>query len=1049
MSTSALTSSPSILNANGTSMAGVNEPLQNNFLLEKRRRMSIQAMRNKSGFIPRSSALSSHPGLYQDYATSLEEEHEGMNNHLERRLSTTYNSLLVKDTVGLAGDSEMREQSPLVGITESMGGQLSPPPVGKFEAESTTLRMGDDDGNHTFVNNSNYFNNSIVTGQALVESEYAPLYTDEEGNLVRPPFINLDPKERYELLKLKRAMRERQHLENRLKYMVDPNETSSTTISKNMVETSTQTRDPNYLEKSLHFVNLKRKLKSSSGLRNAKRRKNNRGYFVAEFFYDVTNEENNEHQKSVTSKYDGYLGLVSKPLFKAETGKVTESSGKEVELQNTLKSSTKIRLQLDSDFIKEKESLANVVKIKEPISSVTNTSSHEPPNNPTQPSAGFTFNINKTEIQNIVSQRKELDKKTSEKAQELKEHHNNDEQDLPRKKRAGGSSLFGSSISSTNVDGSSIPTLPKLSFGSGSQSTSGSLFGSGTQALSKSSGGLLKPANTTKSTPSFSFGLSQNASIASKGKDEQGTKKGETASSSLLINKRSRDDDNKETESKTPIQTPVPSSGLNFAPKSSIEAIRTPLFGGNNNSSSANEIPKFTFGASTKPSDASAEPKPTTPTTASSLSTTSGESTKDTSKPVFSFRGEKKDTTTPSFSFGAPVKSATEDKNTTNDLPTKNSEILDSTEKPASSKPLFAFGDNDGSVKPAGSLAFTFGGSEKKTDTIPKPSISFGGIKANDGTSESPKPFNFGAPAADKGSNTPKPLFSFGSTKEPVSTASKPLFGLGTLANASTSTVTSQPTKENGITFSFGDTANKDPAQIFGASSNTNSNNKNNNNMGFTFGLNNGTTSTKLNVPGTNNESVSSTLVWGSGTGTPISGAGTGAGAGTGSGPGVGPGPGPGGFGFSFGGANANANKPPPFGGSIQPQGGFTFGESKAEPPQFGFSRETTPVNNSAGGGPFASPAFGGVNRAGGIGSNPGGFGGVQPGGFNFTGSISSKENTPDPAMIFGGIGNNINSNSANNVAGGFGNGSGGFDAGTGPVIASRKIAHPRRRGAR
>lgn len=1011
-----------ILDGKNPFLAGVDEPLQNNFLLEKRRRMSIQAMRNKTGYIPRSSTLASHPGLYQTYAATLEVEQEGLNNHLERRLSTTYNGSLVKDTPGM--DVDLREQSPLLPVSEAME-ELTPPPA--FDAESTTLQM-----ENFSNNNSNYFNNSIVTGQAMVETEYAPLYTDEGGNLVRPPFINLDPKERYELLKLKRAMRERQHLESRLKYMVDPNETSSTNVSHNKVETSTQTHDPNYLEKSLHFVNLKRKLKSSSGLRNAKRRKNNRGYFVAEFYYDVNNDDELEHKKSVASKYDGYLGLVSKPLFKT-SDKADGVTLKRNDLENVLKSNAKVRLSLDSDFVKEKESLADLVKIKEPaLAPTSKISSNEKTGIPmSQPSAGFTFNINKSEIQNIVSQRKEADRETAEKVQELKLHQD-DEEELPRKKRAAPSSSFNIGPSASSKP--TLSSLPKLSFGNVSNSTpstgsfplsSGSLFGNtgaGKKVTSLSPGALFNPStdSTTLEQPTLPKGLG----LPKAAKDEAPSMEPEPKSSVLeQSQKRSREEDSHETSKPTETKPPPLSFGFNSAPKSSGEGTNTSLFGGTKETAST-DIPKFSFGKSALPSVIT--------------SNTAGTS-EDTSKPLFGFGSEKKDTTpsTPAFSFGGTsskpelAKSTPEDKNQSNtNLPDKEPGLFGASigsAKNTTAKPLFAFGNNN-SIKPVGGLAFSFGNtSEKNEETTPKPSISFGSVNPNNGSSESPKPFTFRASATPEASST-KPVFAFGnsSANKDVNATSKPLFGLGSQANASTSTVASQSTtKENGVSFAFGDTTGKDAAQIFGASTTPSNNNNSTTTPAFAFGRPNASTTTNNNnVNINNNESASSNLVWGSGRATPTSGVGAGQ-------------PGP--SGFSFGGSSASKG----FGG--QPQGGFNFGEPKPDGPQFGFSRETTPVGNGAGA--FTSPAFGGAAR-GGMNPNRGGFGGVASGGpgFNFTGSISSKENTPDPTSIFGGM--------ANNNSGGFGGGfNGGFDAGgqasTQPVISGRKIAHPRRRGAR
>ena len=87
-----------------------------------------------------------------------------------------------------------------------------------------------------------------------MQKEFGSLYQDEDGNLIRPPFINLDPRERYQLLQLKRSIELSESLQKRIKYMINPNETNGKRIpGTNKVEMSTQTHDLNYLSTKLNF----------------------------------------------------------------------------------------------------------------------------------------------------------------------------------------------------------------------------------------------------------------------------------------------------------------------------------------------------------------------------------------------------------------------------------------------------------------------------------------------------------------------------------------------------------------------------------------------------------------------------------------------------------------------------------------------------------------------------------------------------------------------------------------------------------------------------
>ncbi|CCE78142.1 Piso0_000757 [Millerozyma farinosa CBS 7064] len=189
----------------------------------------------------------------------------------------------------------------------------------------------------------------------VIEHEYAPIYTDDDGSLVRPPFINLDPRERYHLLQLKKSIETSEALERRIKYMVNPQETDSRNVKgTNKVETSTQTHDMEYLDNALQFNRFRKRLRQEKDNQRRKRAKNSSGYFIGEFDYDET-----EIRPPEKTKYSGYLGGINKPKFQtkdnAETDRRTKMTKDRVGLDESLLRNEKINVKVDENFSKDVE----------------------------------------------------------------------------------------------------------------------------------------------------------------------------------------------------------------------------------------------------------------------------------------------------------------------------------------------------------------------------------------------------------------------------------------------------------------------------------------------------------------------------------------------------------------------------------------------------------------------------------------------------------------------------------------------------------------------
>lgn len=255
-----------------TSQDDIKEEIPIDFISRERQNSIIENLRHSSWAAPRGS-VSQPSGRYESVSNSLRTEQQAINGDVLQ--SVEDDSIIIK------------EVSPSVYVPRN---PILPMDPLEMELDKDELLP------------------------CVVEDEYVPLYCDEEGNLVRPPFINLDPRERYQMLKLKKSVEATERLRNTMKYMIDPDETISITKTQNKVDCSTQTHNQEYLDKTLHFTTLQKKL----ALRNRRQRNTTKakGFFSGSFLYDPVESK---APMDRGSKLKGYLGDIHKPKFPTES----------------------------------------------------------------------------------------------------------------------------------------------------------------------------------------------------------------------------------------------------------------------------------------------------------------------------------------------------------------------------------------------------------------------------------------------------------------------------------------------------------------------------------------------------------------------------------------------------------------------------------------------------------------------------------------------------------------------------------------------------------
>lgn len=311
--------------------------------LDKRRRLSNNHSTTEAAKPRSSSTYVEVPSKYETYISKLQQEVQDLDGTIQRRATlvpeeVSENELPIPDIMAVR-----RQSQAMVADLQRQAVGIDDPPIQV------------DDANQDYD-----------------EYDFSSIYTDEHGNIVRPPFINLAPKERYQLLQLKRAVEASKDLETKLKHTINPNETQSTVVG-NKVETATQTYDIHYLRNKLHF--------SDYLARNPNQQKSHTGtVFSGEFLYDVE-EKPAETPSSNHEKYSGYLGGITKPKFVGDDSKKRSYDNDKV--------------TLDSDYLTKTEKVSDVIKVK----LATSHDKH------IEPSTGFKFTLNKEDMDDLIKSR--------------------------------------------------------------------------------------------------------------------------------------------------------------------------------------------------------------------------------------------------------------------------------------------------------------------------------------------------------------------------------------------------------------------------------------------------------------------------------------------------------------------------------------------------------------------------------------------------------------------------------------------------------------------
>lgn len=712
----------------------------NDVIFDKRRRISMHQASESKGYIPRSSVdfRNSQSSKYNSYLHKLQEEEEEKNNNIETR-ATSF-------AVDVSQDGEYDSPIPDIQDVRKKSVQLVNGLINPSKKNQRALQRlsnnGDDyhdqDEEEVYGSGEEEVEEFDENGYPIViEHEFAPLYTDEDGNLVRPPFINLAPRERYQLLQLKRSIETSQALQSRLKYMVNPNETNSIKHENGTkVETSTQTYDIHYLRNKLHFNNyIRRKVD------NPKNKPDAGAMFSGEFFYDVDSQKDN---KPENQKLSGYLGTVSKPKFKqdSQVDHFTDASN----------------IKLDSDYISKTKNVSDIIKLKESKSNNKLT---------LEPSSGFKFSINKDEINDLIRKRNEGD----DLVEQSKLNRENEPPSLNFELKE---------KSNKKAPKSDAPVV-------NASSEKEKLISNGKSAF-------LFGSTEKKETPKFNFGVSssalENDSVSNKPKFSLGNennntnevnkpaftfgnKEGEPSLSFDILRK-----ENDEDEPARKRQMSQPSGKKTDALKFSFGASSnkkdgTPKFSFGSSTERKDDAPKFSFGSSTEKKDEI--PK---------LPTSSG--SEKEAEPKFSFGATtNKEESTSTFSLGKTPDSKNEKPKFSfrASAPEKKENIPalilggEGEKKGEGSSPKFSFGSNteqkegtpfslggstagsSGTEKKEATPQFTFGESSAAKNDSSKPAFNFGSTQKPASDTERKSPFNFGA--------TEKPTFNFGAVEKP------------------------------------------------------------------------------------------------------------------------------------------------------------------------------------------------------------------------------------------------------------------------------------------
>lgn len=756
---------------------GIIDDIPNDFASEKKRRLSYTP-RHLSENIPRSKSFA-NSGVYQTYFDAVQAMNTDKTNDLEKRLSDVYDSIS-------ALEPDSKDPSPGAFSASHLG------PISRNQSiveENQLVPIGHQDDKFM----------DALTGEdapIVIEHEFAPMYRDAEGNITRPAFINIDPRERYHLIQLKRSVEASEALQRRLKYMVDPNETESRAVGATSVETATQTRDAPHLEATLSIQGRKKRNVSSSATKPMKKRRkaNTSGFFSGDFSYNV--------EKPVSAKsqsLNGYLGSLSKAGIKDNRSKHTtvnsedydppykkfanDAGGtieKRVGLDTSFKSGEKINVKLDTDYINKTNKIASILNIDE-------TTKIAPKKPSALPSSGFKFTIDSNEVGTAV-------KNMTEK-----------EQDTP---------VVPNGFSKPKE--SLVKEVPVFKFGDGAPKPATGLFSGGASTegdKSKPSSGL----TFGKQPESKDAGAKNEPRALFKDTSDKPVSKFTFGGSSDLSEprtKRSRDGESAQTATDKPAFSFTPSgtttpeaSKFTFKPKDPEPSKATTPFGGmgaglfGSKSATPSETKTPLFGASplteAKVTDQKTKEQPSAEQTQNPLISLTAQA-KDAAKPTFTFgasgTGDGK-TPAPAFTFGGNTQAATS-------TPTPDTKTQ---------SPAFTFGTQT----PSATQPFTFGASSKP--------FSFGSTSESQTAAVAPgtnatKPFTFGTPAPFAASRTLSPFPGAAPAEAPV-TGSGPAFARGFGATAPQTPAGAAAGAGGAAPFSFNFGSREptpDPASIFG-----------------------------------------------------------------------------------------------------------------------------------------------------------------------------------------------------------------------------------------
>lgn len=809
-----------------TSRNDIAQNIPTSFVSRKRQNSVIESLRHASQSVPRGS-LSVQPfsSGYETVSNSLRTERQAINGN---------GMLIVED-----GSVLIKEVSPSVYVPRNQILPMDPMEMDLDLERASQLPFPD-------------------------QNEYAPLYCDEDGNLVRPPFINFDPRERYQMLKLKKSVEASEHLRNSMKYMIDPDETISITRPNNKVDCSTQTYNQDYLEKTLHFTALRKKLAlKSRKQRNSTRRK---GFFSGSFSYDPVETKAPADQGT---KLKGYLGELSLPQFPSKELTLPQKLLPDQDQKQSLKLKSKLSERVGfEDALRtgkttsetpaaqngDSESIANLIQVKQtPLPAKKST---------TGPSSGFKFDIDKSAIAPLLNKKEPASLSFSTKPSQGESKAPNfssnvtssgtqpqttlfslttpDEDDDARVKKKSRSGFGNTSSSATTgapqflFEKLAPAEKPQFSFSAATPSSSTPLFGTKSlepkpDLFGKQEATKTEEASQKETTPKPAFTLSADKPASSFSFGGASSTELSKPSSQPTFNFGSKSTEAGDSSN----ETTKAAGGSLFSSFGAKPLASSETKKSTSTTESANKASTFSFGA---PSASSASKDQ-----ASSTLSLFGSAAKTATTPLFGAKPEDKSKapdSKPSL-FGAssdlsapkmPSFSFTQDSTKTSPAPafTFGQAAKESASTPSASEkketPSFLFG----AAAPASDkkeASFLFGNVKPDSAAVtPKPSL-FGA------SSDSAKPFSFGASTTTPAdaSDKAKTLGQFGATSSsPLATGLKPATSLSNIPTASSllkpattsafglsKSSTPQPEAPK-PTFNFGANTLADPASIFG-----------------------------------------------------------------------------------------------------------------------------------------------------------------------------------------------------------------------------------------